>query len=382
MLNRLNSLFDEVYLYIILLILSFSTIQKLNVIHPILYISLLFGIILINKSSNFNHKSLFYIFVVFFSIIFNFDNLDLNIFFHFISYLFLIVIFGPILHSNNLFQFRYLFLKYSIFIFILISLLSFYFYLSGFTFFLYNRPPFNSFQGITTQPMLLAPITSIGLIYLFHEFKRSKYKLLIFILSIILIYVLLSTGSRSALFSFLVVNIFLLKKNYFFYITIFILIIYFFITYYSNIYTEMAIFKKINSINSANSRDYIWSVRFIEFKTSPIFGIGYSSDTISKKFHLSNIEPGSTWLYILSSTGLLGLVLFFNMLASIKIEKSIYNLPVSNFFLFFLIHGIFEGYITFAGSYMSFFFWTLLGLSYSNQFKKNNFLNEKDSICY
>jgi O-antigen ligase len=121
------------------------------------------------------------------------------------------------------------------------------------------------------------------------------------------------------------------------------------------------------------TRTQLWSIRISEFLRSPLFGIGYSNDTSLNHLFLSSnekvkLEPGSSWLAILSMTGIFGFIFFLRVLYSslkkIKLKYKNSKLLVS-VIIFYLIHFIAEGYVISGGSGLNLFFWLILGILYS-----------------
>lgn len=127
-----------------------------------------------------------------------------------------------------------------------------------------------------------------------------------------------------------------------------------------------------------SSRDEKWENRINEFRSSPIFGIGYGAiflntpeGQITKETKI--VEPGSAWLSILSMTGILGAIPIFalllgtfrRMLLSIKFSPNYNNSLLTALLLATIFHQCFEGYALAAGSYLCFFFWLVVGLAYS-----------------
>lgn len=123
------------------------------------------------------------------------------------------------------------------------------------------------------------------------------------------------------------------------------------------------------------SRDALWNARFLEFKDAPVIGLGFGVNNnlrpdntkIAKiNYQLSDTEPGSSWLSILSNCGLIGLLLFGTFIFSIgkilinAFKKQIpFAVTYSALFVFLLIHGCFEGWVLYAGSLTFFIFWLL-----------------------
>ena len=143
-------------------------------------------------------------------------------------------------------------------------------------------------------------------------------------------------------------------------------------------YTDFVI-SKFNTGSLENniifSRELKWLFRIEEFIKSPFFGVGFgtidpnSLETFDRQ--TGTIEPGSSWLSILSMTGLIGFLAFIAMLFRLykkRTNSKLYSYLIA-YLSFFLIHFVFEGYILASGSLMFFCFWLLLGLLFT--FKKH-----------
>lgn len=129
------------------------------------------------------------------------------------------------------------------------------------------------------------------------------------------------------------------------------------------------------------SRDGKWDGRIEEWLSSPITGIGYTTQTSfnapSDNLHYINTtgmtEPGSSWLAVLAQTGLAGFVLLlcFNINlwricwrqyrhGTHRPEMTLY-IPL---LLFLWINGVAEGWILYPGGFMFFPYWLMSGLIY------------------
>ena len=56
----------------------------------------------------------------------------------------------------------------------------------------------------------------------------------------------------------------------------------------------------------SNTRAWLWEARIAEFRESPAIGIGFLRTIYGRESELGEIEPGSSYLAILSMTGLVG----------------------------------------------------------------------------
>ena len=121
--------------------------------------------------------------------------------------------------------------------------------------------------------------------------------------------------------------------------------------------------------------------RIDEFLQSPIYGIGFSSTKYNIDIHENgNIEPGSSWLYILSTTGIIGFVLICRLfrLYSFRSKKGHRSFCEFNneleigLFAFFGIHMLFEGYVFAAGNLTCILLWLIIGHSADLYYLKKN----------
>lgn len=132
------------------------------------------------------------------------------------------------------------------------------------------------------------------------------------------------------------------------------------------------------------SRDSKWTDRITEFKSAPLTGIGYSTQTAfgsifdNREYVKStgHTEPGSSWLSVLAQTGIIGFILIvaFNVSIAKKLSKNntaadmskANNVLLLSLLIFLWIHGVAEGWILYPGAYMFFPYWLLSGLAYNN----------------
>ena len=133
----------------------------------------------------------------------------------------------------------------------------------------------------------------------------------------------------------------------------------------NNLYDKIEKREAIDNITSG--RDLMWEDRIKDFKLSPIIGVGfanYVNITYSKvDMFTGEDEPGSGWLYLLSSLGLIGFVFYIIPIVRIfsKINR---ESPISYYFLiFFCIHSIVEGYLLSTGSLLGILMWMSIATS-------------------
>ena len=236
--------------------------------------------------------------------------------------------------------------------------------------------------GIYSHSMILGPLAGISVINTFYRInisKNIKYKIFFLIVLIISLLVCIKAGSRGALISCALASIFFIFRTnslvkFFKLIAIFLIAFAFSLPLITSSFEALE--KKAEFAESQGStlasRESIWIYKLNEFKQSPVFGVGFSNDTRFKSsIYMSDkkiIEPGSSWLYILSSLGLLGFIAFVFIAYtsfSNNINPNIYNpfsIYLNSLLIFFYIHMLFEGYIVSAGSFLFFYFWLLLSV--------------------
>lgn len=125
-----------------------------------------------------------------------------------------------------------------------------------------------------------------------------------------------------------------------------------------------------------DTRTEKWEMRINEWKESPIFGIGFCSVSKDDAIGLGGIiEPGSSWLAVLSMTGGIGFILF--CMIYFRACKNSLRLHLNTGALFggivvmFGMHMIAEGYIYSAGSFLCYFAWLSIGCA--TEYKADQF---------
>lgn len=303
-----------------------------------------------------------------------------------LSWSLLIFAVGPLIFNEFLQNFRKKLLTSLLYTFMIMGTLSFIWWLVG-------LPSLGRgyYTGLFTHSMLLAPIASIGSIFAITRLvltNTKKLKLLFLFLFFSNFIALLLSASRGALAgTILVLILFILfsKIRYKKILILLSIIISFFSLQFVNInLSDSDITQKIANRGIDNTRAGLWQDRLLEFNSSPIFGVGFAAQDLTLDGRLGKganeeggVEPGSTYLMILSMTGIVGLfallILFSKYFTQIIFLKQNLNNPILYIFIFFLIHFISEGYIYSSGSLMAFTFWLLIGATYPTTFKENTY---------
>ena len=123
-----------------------------------------------------------------------------------------------------------------------------------------------------------------------------------------------------------------------------------------------------------SSRENLWSARVMEFESSPLIGVGFDAIDLNLSSASGGydkdsgmVESGSSWLIILSMTGLIGAILLFPVLFGTYRKLWFDSSPQATMLLglltFFFVHMIAEGYIFYGGSMLAFLLWLTIGVS-------------------
>lgn len=297
-------------------------------------------------------------------------------------FIILLLVVSPIIYSRRFSVFRIYFIKYTIIILTFFCLCSFFCYFIGVNFMTvkgeYVDISSGTFAGLFSHSMFLGPLASLATIFMLVCFLYLRKNIFI-ILGFICFGALLFSASRGALISCIlsilnVIYIYSNKKVVNFIKYIFIFSLFIFVTYpIWGGYATMIIEKQSNNKEFGGtfySRENKWESRMQEFDSSPIFGIGFATvnpelDTVDKEKGI--IEPGSSWLGVLSMTGILGIVPFlfifikcYSDLLKLK-ENSIISLFLLGGLVFFMSHFLVEGYVLAAGNYLCLLCWSMLG---------------------
>lgn len=241
------------------------------------------------------------------------------------------------------------------------------------------------FSGLTNHSMLLSPVAGICALYGLYRFYLSetvleRYKEIV--CTGISFLVLIMAGSRGALVATLVGVAFFYVRLYKHHmrrlvkVTVFLLLL---AVSTSSIwwpYTER-LRQKMESSEEAGSvtstRDMMWRERIREFEAYPFFGVGFASfnmDYIQTEHTINRqtgtVEPGTSWLFLLSSLGLYGFLSFLlpvSYVLYILYKDSgtgLNGVLAGSLMALFFTHMLIEGYIISSGAFLCFFFWLLL----------------------
>lgn len=285
--------------------------------------------------------------------------------------------------SEYLRNFRKSILKVSLSICVLLSVLSFFCWFIGVNYMQREFVDLNKaghFAGLFNHSMTLGPVAGISSVYLFYKScKLNNY--IYMLLSLFCVGAMLFSACRTAIVC-TVIGIFVMivtiniprsqKIKIFSVVSIFLMLTF---PIWKG-YTELVISKQETNVSSGSmfmSRDNKWNARISEFSSNPILGIGFSSidtqkDSMKKE---GVVEPGSSWLAILSMTGIIGFIIIFSIIFnSVKIcrEKSKECSIYLSLIFFFCAFMITEGCVFAAGFYLGNILWLVLGCSFDYKY--------------
>lgn len=242
-----------------------------------------------------------------------------------------------------------------------------------------------SFTGIMSHCMLTGPVTAMAcLLAVLQGVRRKSYWW--GLIGLLCIVPALAAGSRSALLSLmagLLVIIFLIKRLRILIIFLLPMLLFYHIATPrseinlddNTVLGEMT--STLRTKGVLNTREELWESRIAEFKAYPFFGMGVGMGQgagIAEKKGRVNIEPGSSYLAILSMTGAVGglafAILFLTLAARFFRNQpeisSIERLELLSILMLLSVHAAAEGWILAVGSLLALIFWLAVGRLYDS----------------
>ncbi|MDD2539599.1 MAG: O-antigen ligase family protein [Desulfuromonadaceae bacterium] len=242
-----------------------------------------------------------------------------------------------------------------------------------------------SFTGVTTYSMLLAPMAAISVL-ICANYAITRRSLLFACLSIASLFPCLLAGSRAALLALAVAFIVLIgilsyRKSSASIIVLMAMLLLAGFTVFefsddlsidNNTYTNTIIQKGLT-----NTREKLWKARWQEFNENVFVGVGIGMGKGEEEAGVQkdasgniNVEPGSSYLALLSMTGILGSFGF--LLVIVALLRIVFFLGSTSFqdiylteafvvLIFLLINMVAEGWILAVGSPFCLLFWLNLG---------------------
>lgn len=290
-----------------------------------------------------------------------------------------------LISSKRFYRFKIKFLRVSLIGFAITPILNYYAHLNNINYQLltekWQGQEFTlDFAGFTIHPMWLSAACGIATIFfvfvLIELWNKKNFIGILLVLFFIYTSIMVSVwgGSRSALAistaaSMLLIYLGFKKVSKMFGVVVVLAVFLsialpYFVEGSEKMVAKMEYQEKVGH----TSREESWNARIEEFRTSPLYGIGFSSVHLKDgSIHVGTFETGSGWLTILSQTGLLGIIfailLWTRGFISIRYLRE--NREMALYFailVYLTIHTMFEAYIFQAGYYLCFYFWLVLSV--------------------
>lgn len=237
------------------------------------------------------------------------------------------------------------------------------------------------FSGLSSHSMLLGPLSAVGAVYLFYYVNIRRYRWLWMPL-IMCVGSSFFAASRAAIIAMVVGAVALIyySTNYktIFVKRLFVICICLLMSFPLWQGATAGLSKKQRARSEAggafDSRTVKVECRVAEFKSSPIVGVGFASidprGNDRFNWRTGTCEPGSSWLAILSMTGIAGLLILLPIFIKAFQYGKFY---MENFWMlgtlsFFYVHMAVEGYIFAAGSPLAFILWLSIGTCYETKY--------------
>lgn len=288
---------------------------------------------------------------------------------------------GPLFFNAYADEFKVTALNCTLWICVLVSLLSFGLYLVAPAMALTERA--SLYGGITVHSMVMGPVAALATIFIIYilcsEWRRlSLLRKCVFSVALAISMInCLMAGSRSALAALMAAILVFLwfffsdKRRIFWQIALVMSVVIVATTPIWWKYTETIQNKMEYSESKGDvfySRQVRWQDRISEIKQEPILGIGFASQ--KKVFGDSGqVEPGNGWLFVWSSCGIVAmfsfLMLIVRLLRILLKSKTSQSILVVALLTFFALHLNAEGYVISSGAPMCFILWLTLGAGYS-----------------
>lgn len=236
------------------------------------------------------------------------------------------------------------------------------------------------FSGVMNHCMLTGPLAAMACLFAILQavHRKSYWWALVGLLCIAPI---LAAGSRTAILSLIagtLVNIYYIKRLRITVLLLFPLIILFLMTGSErdiNVDDHTALGEMTSALRNKgtnNTRSELWDARMSEFNTYPFLGMGVGIGDgagVEKDAGQINIEPGSSYLAVLSMTGSIGALAFVILILVVmkRFLRHQNNIPLIDkvelisILMFLAVHAIAEGWILAVGSLIAVIFWLAMG---------------------
>ena len=371
--------------------LTLSSIAGFFHIVSAYYITLgLFGLLLVYDMmmKGINIKSIIIVFLAFcmLSLIVN-DTLPIfNAWARLGVYVLVLFVVSPMVSNSSVNKKRKRMLMYVMDVIIILSVLSFFCYFLGINLFVREGHELEigvgTFSGLMNHSMVLGPMSGLSSVVMLSYClcENNKRLRIVYILALFCcLGACLLASSRIAVGAAIVGCVFVLFRRYRANLTRFSIVLLLIIAIGGITFpiwgglTDFLMEKQASNIELGGSMMYSRAnkidARITEFKSSPLVGIGFA--TVNPALDVVNmekgyIEPGTSWLAVLSMTGLLGFSAFLIIciLTFKKVmahQNTFFSCALGGMFVYYLVHLSAEGYIMAPRSFLNMLFWLVLG---------------------
>jgi len=238
------------------------------------------------------------------------------------------------------------------------------------------------FFGLTGHTMILAPVCALAAIDLFctQKHQRPKWHVLLLVVCCV---TCIGAGSRGAVIGMAVgILTHVVHRRQGFLVIAMAITALVAVGFVQSARSsdaverdlEAGIYSELTAKGTNDTRGHLWAARLEEYMSSPVIGVGFQQQRIYRKDTDENfLEPGSSYLAVLSMTGTVGLIgfvwlvvsLFSSLFTSTSAVPTAYQDLLRGWTAFFAVHLIIEGYIFACGSLLCFLFWLTAGCSMS-----------------
>ena len=302
----------------------------------------------------------------------------------------LLLCISSVLKSDYLTENRYNILIVVLWVSSMLSVASFFCRFLGINYMFGGGQSYNSagtFAGLFLQSMMLGPIAGVSTVFMSYQAYNSRKKktsVCYILAALACLSAVFFSASRSSLLcsvaGILVMLMKVSKQKGTFIKIIFIVALVAVLTFplWRGV-TADVMAKQSANIEMGGmlaSRDVKWSARIHEFEHSPLFGIGFAAvdPSLDDVGTGGVIEPGSSWLAVLSMTGIVGCLFFIIIIVSgfwaCSKKKNNENALLSGLLTLFSIHMLAEGYVFAGGGFLCFLLWITISCCYDRKYAK------------
>lgn len=239
-----------------------------------------------------------------------------------------------------------------------------------------------TFGGLTHHSMMLGPIAGIGACFLVSKAFSTK-NVLWWVVAIAALFAVFFSASRSATMAALAgifVTLFRQSGSTSRFMKVGIVIFVIAASTFSLWESALSgVVEKNQGITELNleSRQKLWEERIADFKSSPVFGVGFCATKIRKSYGIDmetgRLESGTSWLIIFSMLGIVGacivIPIFVRAFMTAYKEEDELNPLICGVLALFFVHMFAEGYVFAGGSFLAFILWLTIGLAMDSKYK-------------